>query len=190
MSSTNRIPYGKEVPPGRFRCADCGYELAVTAGRPLPPCPLFDDGHNKNCWLPQSALLPANEPAEAEPHAAGNRKRRAVDLAMAVISDLLTEGASIRVESHPLSRSRPLIRRQLESFSSGAFVLAIFPNGGTEYFDIMYKCRRDIAIVEYSNGLKRVVEESIAKTRVDTFGDRRRSHPAANGSPAAMERSF
>lgn len=177
MTLSNRIPYGYEALPGRFRCADCGYELAFAAGKPLPPCPLYDDGHSKSCWMPLAETRPAvgrkteERGPEADPPAL-RRKAEAIDLAMVIINDALTEGASIQVESLPLSRNRARIRQQLESLSSGAFVLAIFPDGSTEYFDIMYKCHRDIAIMEYSDGLGRIVEEGLGKLGRDARAGR------------------
>ena len=162
MPTKDRIPYGIDALPGRFKCADCGYEISLAYGRPLPPCPRFDDFHDKRSWKPL-AKAEGTEPFSEERYPVHKRKETAILLAMRIIETIIATGASIQVESLRPSRNPETLRRQLESFSSGAFVRVAFASGSTGYFDILYKCQWPVAVVEYSDNLQPAVEACISE---------------------------
>ena len=179
MTQKNRIPYGGEAFPGRFTCADCGYEIFFPHGRPLPPCPRFDDSHEKKSWKPHAGTREsAFSPEEKYP--VHKRKEMAIALAMRIIADMIAAGASIQVESLQPSRDPVTIRWQLESFSSGAFVQGVSAAGVTEYFDIMYKSQWPVSVVEYSDGLRQTVEDCIRDMAAGEARDNREVLTAAN----------
>jgi len=46
------VPYGSDVSAGKFKCADCGEEIAMGSKTSLPPCPKSRSiVHYKNCWI-------------------------------------------------------------------------------------------------------------------------------------------
>ncbi len=78
---------------------------------------------------------------------------------MKIITEVLRDGAAVAVESFPVSRNAGEIRRHLEMLYSGAMVTVHFRNKAKGYFDILYKCHLPVAIDDYSDDLKPVVEK-------------------------------
>lgn len=181
MPQTHRVLYGDHATRGTFKCSDCGFELFFPEARALPPCPCFDEAHAKKSWkFIQETREPCHTREERYP--IHKRKAMAIRLAMLVITQMIFEGMTVRVESFPSSRDFAELRRQLESLSSGAFVRALTGTGREDYFDIMYKCQWPVSIVEHSEGLWDIIDTCVNRL---SAGE---THPqiltAANSLPA------
>ncbi|SBW08933.1 hypothetical protein KL86DPRO_50025 [uncultured delta proteobacterium] len=194
MPSKSRIPYGRMIHSGRFKCTDCGYEITLHAARPLPPCPRHDDAHTKKSWQMLAGHLSTVErPVDGKIHPDAaypvhTRKATAISLAMRIISEMVAKGALIMVESYSPATDLAEIRMRLESLYSGAYVTAAFADGSEEYFDIMYKCQWPVAVAEYSAGLHHTVKACIDSLSRGEAPDRQERLPAAPALPVKAER--
>lgn len=65
----DEVPYGSDVSPGTYQCADCGHEYSNQAKKSLPPCPQFDAStHPKRAWNILTGVGDAEQDPYPKPH--------------------------------------------------------------------------------------------------------------------------